>query len=304
MPRSFLLPMTSLLLAICSFVFISPAFADYVQPSNPYPLFDEGKLLATSGVNQVEGAGGGGLVPWALITGYDSRDGIGVDAHDTFVQLRNYTLHSAGAAVGFYDRLEISFAHQWFDTRSTGAALGLGRDFTFEQNVFGAKLRLFGNAVYDQDAWWPQTAIGIQYKSNDRGDILKAVGAKDADGTDFYISATKLLLDYSVLVDTTIRLTRANQLGILGFGSSKDDSYQAEFEGSAAYLFTRRFATGVEFRMKPDNLGFAKEQNAFDVFGAYFFNKNISLTLAYADLGSIATRNGQRGIYASLQIAR
>ena len=35
---------------------------------------DQGKLLATGGVSQVEGAGGGGLVPWALITGYGSVD--------------------------------------------------------------------------------------------------------------------------------------------------------------------------------------------------------------------------------------
>ena len=42
-----------------------PAFAD--------DLFDGGKLLATGGVSQVEGAGGGGLANWALITGYGTR---------------------------------------------------------------------------------------------------------------------------------------------------------------------------------------------------------------------------------------
>lgn len=34
-----------------------------------------GKLLLTRGVTQAEGAGGGGLAPWALITGNETRDG-------------------------------------------------------------------------------------------------------------------------------------------------------------------------------------------------------------------------------------
>ena len=49
----------------------------------------------------------------------------------------------AGAAVGIADRLELSYQHQWFDTGGAGARLGLGRGYTFEQDVFGAKLRLF-----------------------------------------------------------------------------------------------------------------------------------------------------------------
>jgi len=34
---------------------------------------------------------------------------------------------------------------------------------------------------------------------------------------------------------------------------------------------------------------------------AYFFNKNLSATLAYADLGNIVIRNRQQGAYLSLQ---
>ena len=34
----------------------------------------QGKLQETAGVTQVEGSGGGGLVPWATLSGYDSRD--------------------------------------------------------------------------------------------------------------------------------------------------------------------------------------------------------------------------------------
>ncbi|MBV8537541.1 MAG: DUF3034 family protein, partial [Alphaproteobacteria bacterium] len=72
--------------------------------------------------------------------------------------------------------------------------------------------------------------------------------------------------------------------------------------GSLAYLITRRIAVGAEFRTKPDNLRAAREQNAYDVFAAYFLNKNVSFTLAYLDMGDIATQRNQRGAYLSAQI--
>ena len=54
-------------------------------------------------------------------------------------------------------------------------------------------------------------------------------------------------------------------------------------------------------RTKPSNLGVAHETAAWDLFAAYFFNKNLSLTMAYADLGNIVIRNNQHGAYLSLQ---
>ena len=269
--------------------------------AQPWDLLDSGKLLATGGVSQIEGAGGGGLANWALITGYGTRDGIGANLHYTTVLLPDYRLQSAGVAIGLFDRLELSYAWQEFDTQDVGAALGLGRGFTFHQNIFGAKLKLIGDAVYEQDEWLPQISIGLQHKENDRGAIIGAIGGRSDEGTDYYLSASKLFLAQSVLVNATWRQTRANQFGILGFGGDKQDSYSAQFEGSAAYLFSCRFAVGAELRTKPSNLSIAREQNAWDVFAAYFFNKNVSATLAYVDLGNIVIRDNQRGAYLSLQ---
>jgi len=56
------------------------------------------RLLATWGVTQVEGAGGGGLVPWALVTGSGSRDQIAATAFATTLHTQGgYTLNAAGA---------------------------------------------------------------------------------------------------------------------------------------------------------------------------------------------------------------
>ena len=262
---------------------------------------ESGKLLATAGVTQLEGAGGGGIVPWALITGYGTRDAIGGNAHYTYVHTSNFDLNSTGVALGFFDRVEVSFARQWFDLRSVGPKVGLGKNYTIDQNIAGLKVRVFGDAVYDQDKWWPQVSVGMQYKANNRGRLLAAIGARSSDGTDFYVAATKLLLSQSLLVNATIRATRANQFGLLGFGGDRNSGYSAQFEGSLAYLINRNFAVGAEIRTKPDNLKFAHEDNAWDLFAAWFITKNVSATLAYANLGHIAAQTSQSGVYFSLQ---
>ncbi|MDX2224994.1 MAG: DUF3034 family protein [Rhodospirillaceae bacterium] len=257
--------------------------------------------MATSGVSQVEGAAGGGLVPWALIAGYGTRDGIGASAHLTHVKVSDFALTTGGVAVGFFDRVELSYARQWFDTGRAGARLGLGEDFTFHQDVVGAKVKLFGDAVFDQDRWWPQVSAGAQYKNADRSNILAALGARSDDGVDLYLAATKLFLAQSLLVNGTVRLTKANQFGILGFGGNRGAGYEPQLETSAALLVSRRLAVGAEFRTKPNNLAFAREQDAFDLFAAYFLNKNLSLTAAYVDLGDVALQGGQKGVYLSIQ---
>jgi hypothetical protein len=260
-----------------------------------------GKLVLTDGVSTVDGSAGGGLATWALIGGNETKDGIGGSAHVTYVPLADYSLVSYGAAIGIMDRVELSYTRQVFDTHKVGAALGLGKGFTFDQDVFGAKLRLFGDAVYDQDTWLPQVSVGAQYKHANRGTIIHAVGGAHDSGTDFYVSATKILLAQSLVLDGTIRATKANQFGLLGFGGDRHDSYSAQFEGSAALLLTRKLAIGAEVRTKPDNLGFAREDAAWDGFAAYAVTRNVSLTAAYVDLGSIATVKGQRGAFLSLQ---
>ena len=268
----------------------------------PAPDITGGKLLLTGGVTQIEGAAGGGLTPWALIGGYGTQDQIGANAFYTRVDVQHYHLDDYGAMIGLFNRVELSFAQQKFNTEDVGALLGLGRGFTLTQNVVGMKVRLFGDAVLDQDSWIPQVAIGVQHKQNEEGDVLQAIGAKSAVGNDWYISATKLFLSQSLLVNGTLRFTKANQIGILGFGGDRHDGYQAELEGSIAYLLNRNFAIGAEYRQKPDSLGIAREDDWYDAFVAWAPNKHFSATLAYADLGNVVIEKHQRGVYASVQV--
>ncbi|MCP1470559.1 hypothetical protein J3E64_002247 [Sphingobium sp. OAS761] len=270
------------------------------QPSAARPLRNGGKLLLTNGISSLEGASGGGLTPWAVIAGNETSDGIGLSAHGTLVEVKDYDYQSAGVAVGFRDRIEISYAHQNFNTNDIGTALGLGKDYAFSQDVIGAKIRVAGDLVYDH---LPAIAVGAQYKRNNNGTIVRAIGARDNEGVDYYASVSRLFLSRSILLSATARLTKANQLGILGFGGDLKDSHSLQFEGSAAWQLSRRLAIGGEYRSKPDNLGIAREDDWFDAFAAYAVKRHLTATLAYTDLGSVATVKGQRGIFLQLQAA-
>ena len=112
----------------------------------------------------------------------------------------------------------------------------------------------------------------------------------------------KLFLSQSLLVNATVRATKANEIGILGFGGPRGDRYQPQFEGSVAYLLAKNIAIGAEYRTMPHNLGFTKESDWKTFYTAWFVSKNASLTLAYANLGTIATFKNQQGVYLSAQL--
>ena len=277
--------------------------------------FGNGKLLLTGGVSTIDGAAGGGLTPWAVTGSYATGSQIGATAFATRVRSQDYALSVAGAAVGFGDRAELSIARQDFDTGDNLAPLGLP-GLRLKMNVLGAKLRVAGDAVLDSDSPMPQVAVGVLHKRTDAGalepTLTGALGARTR-GTDLYLSATKLFLAQGVLVNGTLRATKANQGGLLGFGSATQSSYRLQPEVSVAWLLRRNVAVGAEYRAKPDNLndsvlgaGALKEDDWADVFIAWAPSKHLSLTLAVADLGRIAPAvqpRRQRGAYLSAQLA-
>lgn len=273
----------------------------------------EGKLLLTGGVSSIDGAAGGGLTPWALTGSYASVGQFGASAYLTRLRTQDYGLTGYGVAASFDERIELSLARQDFDTGRTGTALGLP-GLRLKQDIFAVKLRIAGDAVLDSDTWMPQIAIGLERKRLDAGGLaptLQALGADDR-GTDVYLSATKLLLAQGVLLNTTLRATKANQNGLLGFGGTAHDRYKLLPEFSVAWLLRRNLAIGAEYRFKPDNLNPSllgeglKEDDWKDLFIAWAPGKNLSLTLAWVDLGRIVPAvidRRQSGAYLSAQVA-
>ncbi|MFG6462312.1 DUF3034 family protein [Roseateles sp. DXS20W] len=282
----------------------APAFA---QPGS--------KLLLTGGVSSIDGAAGGGLTPWALTGSYATAGEVGGTAFVTRASTGDYGLWTYGAALSVHDRVEFSVARQDLDTRDNLAPLGLP-GLHLKQDIVAAKLRLAGDAVLDSDTLMPQLAIGIEHKRTHAGalgpTLFGPLGAK-ASGTDFYVSATKLLLAEGVLVNLTLRATKANQNGLLGFGGAQGRGMRLQPELSIAKLLSSQLAVGVEFRAKPDNLhdsvlgaGALAEDDWKDVFIAWAPSKRVSVTAAWVDLGHIAPAvqpRRQTGAYLSAQFA-
>lgn len=102
-----------------------------------------------------------------------------------------------------------------------------------------------------------------------------------------------------MILDGTIRRTRANQLGLLGFGN-KQGGFSYAPEMSAAVWLSDSLLLGAEFRAKPSNLVALREVIAKDLFLAWGPAKNLTLVVAWADLGPIAGKTAQHGTYLSL----
>ncbi len=282
---------------------------------------ETGKLLLTGGVSTVEGAAGGGISPWAVIGSNATAGEVGGAAYLSRVSTKDYGLSAYGAALGFQERFELSVGRQDLNTGITGTLLGVP-GLHLKQTIVGVKARVAGDAVLDSDTLMPQIAVGAQFKSLDSSGLdgtLAALGAKKS-GTDLYVSATKLFLAQGILVNGTLRATKANQNGLLGFGATlggANNSYKLMPELSVAYLLSPQVAVGAEYRAMPNHLetagraaglGSGLQADAWkDLFIAWAPSKTFALTAAYVDLGRIvpATTAGKRqtGVYLSAQVA-
>jgi Protein of unknown function (DUF3034) len=274
-----------------------------------------GKLRLTGGVSSLDGAAGGGLTPWAVTGSLASEGEWGGTAHTTAMRTHDYSLASAGALLSWNDRVEVSIARQRLDTRSSLAAIGL-TGLVLQQDIVGLKLRAAGDAVLDSDRWMPQIAVGLLHKRADAGALAPTLfgplGARRS-GSEIYLSATKLWLASGLLGNLTLRASSANQNGLLGFGGAQGKGVQLRPEISLVWLLGPGLALGAEWRAKPDNLrrsalgdGTLAEQRWADVFFAWAPNKQLSLTLAWVDLGRIVPGvqpRRQTGAYASMQLA-
>lgn len=267
------------------------------------------RLLGTWGVSEVDGAGGGGLTPWATITGTGSSDQLGGSAFTTRLRTQDgYDLQIAGAAVGIHDRLELSMARWSFKLSDVVPGKSL------EMSVLGAKLRVAGDAVYDQDRAMPQVSVGVQYKRAADEALVRSLGARDVSDFDVYLSATKLWLGaaggLNVLASGTVRMTRANQFGLVGFGGPSGERLQPQYEASLGLMLRDNLVLGAEYRGKPNNLETSNpatsalhEDAAYDVFLAWFPCTGASLTAAWVNLGNIVGKENQAGLYLSGQLA-
>lgn len=210
-------------------------------------------------------------MPWALLGSYASDEEWGGTVAISRAVVDDYTLAVVGAGLNWNNRIEVTFARQALDLSS------LKQD-ELNQDIFGVKVRLMGDALYSP---WGQWSAGVQHKRQRDFTVPEAIGARDDSGT--------------------VRGTRANQGGLLGFGGDLNNSYEFMAEAGAGVFINRQWLLGAEYRQKPDNLNFAREDDWWDLFIAWVPDRRLAVTAAFVNLGDVATLKNQQGVYLSLQ---
>jgi hypothetical protein len=266
------------------------------------PVQAGSRLGFTGGVTGIDGAGGAGLATWALVGGLGTRDEVSPVLSATRVDTDDFSLDVVSATIGAWNRVELSYARQRFDAGAVIPGVTLGQD------IWGVKVRLAGDAVFDGDRIWPQLSVGAQHKRTRDFDIVpRAVGAVDGTDTEFYLAATKVyfaaLAGRNVAVNATLRRTRANQYGLLGFGGPGRDTPAWRPELTVAAWPSDDLLVGVEYRAKAAGVTAFGEDAARDVFVAWAPHRRVTLVGGWVDLGRIATLPRQRGSYLSLWLS-
>jgi hypothetical protein len=259
----------------------------------PLAVQADSRLLATGGASSIEGQAGGGIAPWAVISGYGDVGEWGGALGLGRVSVDDFELDVQSVSVGLENTLEFSVSRQDLEV----APLGLN----IRQDVFGAKARLAGDLIYGA---MPQFTAGLQYKRNRDMAVPSALGAARDSGTDLYLAAGKLwlngVLGRNVFANGTLRWTAAHQTGLLGF----DEQRELVAEGSVGVFLNRHWVIGAEYRQKPDQLQSVTEDDWADVFVGWFPNKRFAAVFAWTELGDIAGLASQSGWYLSLQLSQ
>lgn len=252
------------------------------------------RFWASDGITNVNGSAGGGITTWAVLNGYASDTQTSANFNISHVGVDDFRLDTASVGLNWHNRVALTVAANRLRVEPL--------DTTIRQETLGLKLRLTGHAVYDR---YGQFSAGLQYTHNDNFAIPRALGARSASGVDFYLAASKVFLaglaNRNVLINATVRATKANQLGLLGFGSNRDNRYHVVGEFSAGLFLSRRWLIGAEYRQKPDNLRAVGENDWKSAYLVYIPSRHLSISAAYVDLGTIAGYRHQNGYFLSLQ---
>lgn len=260
---------------------------------------------AQAAITDVDGQAGGGLVPWALLSS-------GPTVAISHLNTQNLGVNIIAANTSFANRVEVSYAHSMLDV--TGSTLGSNNIDAVDNVGLKVKLNDMGDAM-------PQFALGLVYKKasgNLPDNVLTPALGIDSSSTDVYAAATKIvnLGGKNVLLNGVLRATKANQMGLLGFGGGSTagakTGYSIEPEVSAELFAADNVVIGAEYRAQPSNSvaatdGVLHQNSAYDLNVVYVANKNLTLTAAYVGLGQVApgvtgSSNNQNGMFLQAQV--
>jgi hypothetical protein len=205
-----------------------------------------------------EGVAGGGLVPFALLSGTkpwpfqsDPKPITKPHLGMWWITLPSADLNwiSTGFNFTVFDRIEFGFANNYINIDEPFVAKQVGLDLDTDMFDISTKIQLIKESTYI-----PSVSVGMIYKHTnfDTPESFKKMGGKlysNNSGFDFYAVATKLVfiplplffplpnppmenmdcLPVPLLLNFGVKSTKSAQFGVTGFGNDRD----AVFFGSA-----------------------------------------------------------------------
>ena len=251
-----------------------------------------GSLFAGVPLNNLQGTGGIAFNPLAYTAG---RPWSGDDGGDTthiveasaldgivsrpqlgawYVNLTDAEINwfSLGAAVTFFDRLEISGGYESINAKNYG-------DNNINKYNVGAKLRFLDENAFDT-VWIPALAVGGVYKYTD-SETVDALGL-DNDGFDGYVVATKLVKETPIPVLLSVGGLLSDEVvnGVVGH-----NKYGAAAFANIDLIPVEQVAIGFEYKQGVDVGDGITNHDYFDGHVAWFVNKQLTLVGAYAYTG-------------------
>lgn len=257
----------------------------------------------------IEGVGGGAITPMAYMCNTGPAGTIvgRPAAAYTFLNLGSKTLHTVSVTQTFLRRIEFGFAFNHFNIatlptdikKATG--LNAGRN---DLQLYHFNLRVMLIEENSFDLPLPAITAGIHFKHNEGikkidarlAGTLRGMGYERHYGVDYTITATKmfpkLAFGRPVVLTSGMRISRAAQIGLLGFG----DSTAVTFEGNVACLPTDWLLLAYEIRTKNNPFDstsslIGREQNWHAVSATWLINENLSVSGVCGWLGTVANAN-------------
>ncbi|PTY03415.1 hypothetical protein DB346_05905 [Verrucomicrobia bacterium LW23] len=306
---------------VAALALTSSLTCSFAGPDAPAPEFrdskkveprDEYKKGAPLPLHTLEGTGGVLITPMAYLVSAGSPNGIaGLPAVSaTYVNANKKNIASLAVTETLYGRVELGFAANRFDLGSLPDNVHNATGIAIEDDVFLYNFNVRGLVLEENycDMPLPAITVGIHGKYNDGvdtidkqlGGALGSIGYRRDWGVDFTLTASKTfpktLFDKPLILTAGMRLSQASNLGYLGFGST----YNPTFEANFAYNITPWLWFAGEYRMKEKNytpIGslIREEQDWYTLGFAIVPNNHFTATVGYGYFGNVLDTSEKAG---------
>lgn len=261
----------------------------------------------------IEGYSGGAITPMAYMCNYcgcgctGAEHQAGPTASYSLMGIGSKRLHTLAVTQAIGNRVELGGAvnQLWLGSLYDDIKKKAGAD-PVRRDVILYHLNLRGKLLPENSFNMPLPAVsaGVHVKYNSGlvqinrrlGKAFDTIGFDKQYGVDYTLTASKTLPTLAfgrpVIVSGGVRLSKAAQVGLLGFGQT----YRGSFEGSAACLPTDWLVLGYEFRGKrnpydkiPGLIG--DEDNWHALSASVIVNKHLTISGLAGLCGNIGNAN-------------